>query len=70
MTSDLKLDPRDEGTLTPHVLYLIFIGALLFVSAGTLAWPAAWIYLGLTAIVSIGGGLGSPAMTPRCSPSA
>ena len=39
------------------VFYLVFVGGLLFVSAGTLAWPAAWIYLALTAVVSIGGGL-------------
>ena len=35
----------------------VFVGGLLFVSAGTLAWPAAWIYLALTAVISIGGGL-------------
>ena len=55
-------DPKHKTAATRQLLsrtffYLIFIGALLFVSAGTLAWPAAWIYLALTAIVSIGGGL-------------
>jgi protein-S-isoprenylcysteine O-methyltransferase Ste14 len=39
------------------LFYLLFIGGLLFVSAGTLDWPAEWIYLALTAIISIGGGL-------------
>ena len=39
------------------LFYLVFIGGLLFVSAGTLYWPAAWIYLALTAVISIGGGL-------------
>lgn len=38
-------------------LYIVFLALILFVSAGTLAWPAAWIYLALSAIVSIGGGL-------------
>jgi protein-S-isoprenylcysteine O-methyltransferase Ste14 len=37
--------------------YLVFVALLLFVSAGTLNWPAAWVYLALSAIVSIGGGL-------------
>ena len=55
-------NPKHKTAATRQLLsrtffYLICIGALLFVSAGTLAWPAAWIYLGLTAIVSIGGGL-------------
>lgn len=43
--------------LTRTSLYLVFLGVILFVSAGTLAWPAAWVYLALTAIVSFGGGL-------------
>ena len=33
------------------------IGLVLFLSAGTLAWPAAWIYLGLMLAVSLPGGL-------------
>jgi protein-S-isoprenylcysteine O-methyltransferase Ste14 len=58
MTHDPKLESAATKELFRRTfLYLVFIGALLFVSAGTLAWPAAWIYLGLTAIVSIGGGL-------------
>ncbi len=38
------------------VLSLVFLGAILFGAAGTLAWPQAWIYLALAAIMSIGGG--------------
>ena len=58
----MRRDPKLESAATQELFrrtlfYLMFIGALLFVSAGTLAWPAAWIYLGLTAIVSVGGGL-------------
>ena len=58
MTQDPKLKSASTRELFSRTFfYLIFIGALLFLSAGTLAWPAAWIYLALTAIVSIGGGL-------------
>ena len=32
---------------------LLFYGALLFVSAGSLDWPAAWIFLGIGAAVII-----------------
>ena len=58
----MTADPKHKTSATRQLLsrtffYLIFIGALLFLSAGTLSWPAAWIYLALTAIVSIGGGL-------------
>ena len=58
MTHDPKLkSAATRELLSRTFFYLIFIGALLFLSAGTLAWPAAWIYLALTAIVSFGGGL-------------
>ena len=58
----MTADPKHKTSATRELLsrtffYLIYIGALLFVSARTFAWPAAWIYLALTAIVSIGGGL-------------
>ena len=47
MTHDPKLESAATRELFSRTFfYLIFIGALLFVSAGTLAWPAAWIYLG------------------------
>ncbi len=36
------------------VLSLVLLGAILFGAAGTLAWPQAWIYLALAAIMSIG----------------
>jgi protein-S-isoprenylcysteine O-methyltransferase Ste14 len=39
------------------IFYLLFIAALLFGAAGTLAWPAAWAYVALTGVVSIAGGL-------------
>jgi protein-S-isoprenylcysteine O-methyltransferase Ste14 len=39
------------------IIYLVLIGLLLFAAAGTFAWPAAWVYLALSAVVSVGGGL-------------
>ena len=46
---------REKSDLTRGVLKrgrqilitLVLIGGLLFVSAGTLAWPMAWVYLGV-----------------------
>ncbi len=36
------------------VVHQALVGAILFVAAGTLRWPAAWAYLGLTAILLAG----------------
>ena len=30
------------------------MGALLFVTAGTLHWPAAWVFLGTRAVIGVG----------------
>src|SRR3990170_1789374 len=38
------------------VFSLLFLGLVLFGAAGTLRWPAAWIYLALMATISFGGG--------------
>lgn len=38
------------------VASLAFVGALLFGAAGTLNWPAAWLYLALAAAISFGAG--------------
>lgn len=36
------------------VLYILFVAAILFVSAGRLDWPIAWVFLGVyTAIIVI-----------------
>ena len=56
MTNDPNLGSAATKQLVT-VFYLVFLGILLFGAAGTLAWPAGWIYLALTGIVSIGGGL-------------
>jgi protein-S-isoprenylcysteine O-methyltransferase Ste14 len=31
-------------------MFLLFVGSVLFLAAGTLVWPAAWVYLGLMAV--------------------
>lgn len=35
------------GALVGFALFLFAVPALLFISAGTLAWPMAWVYTGL-----------------------
>jgi protein-S-isoprenylcysteine O-methyltransferase Ste14 len=40
-----------------NLIWVVAMGVLLFVSAGTLRWPAAWIFLGTIAILGISGGL-------------
>jgi protein-S-isoprenylcysteine O-methyltransferase Ste14 len=37
--------------------WLAFMGVLLFVPAGTLRWPAAWVYLGEMGVLALAGGL-------------
>jgi protein-S-isoprenylcysteine O-methyltransferase Ste14 len=39
--------------LLQNVIWIAVMGALLFVPAGTLHWPAAWIYLGTVAILGL-----------------
>ncbi len=38
-------------------LWLLFLFGVLFASAGTLDWPGAWIYLGLSVAITVAGGL-------------
>ncbi|MGZ5863722.1 MAG: hypothetical protein ACXWKB_10660 [Methyloceanibacter sp.] len=38
-------------------LSLLVLGLLLFLAAGRVDWPAAWVYLGLVTAVSCWGGL-------------
>jgi protein-S-isoprenylcysteine O-methyltransferase Ste14 len=57
MTPDLNPESAVIRKLVNRtVFYLVLLALLLFGSAGTLAWPAAWVYLAMTAAVSIGGG--------------
>src|SRR5262245_56191438 len=43
--------------LLQTVLWLAGLGALLFLAAGTLHWPAAWLYLATSAVLGVGFGL-------------
>jgi protein-S-isoprenylcysteine O-methyltransferase Ste14 len=36
------------------LIYLLFVPALLFISAGTLDWPMAWVYTGLSLASAVG----------------
>ena len=39
------------------LLYIAGMGALLFISAGTLHWPAAWVFLAAMAVLGLGSGV-------------
>jgi protein-S-isoprenylcysteine O-methyltransferase Ste14 len=43
--------------LLQTLIWIVVMGALLFVPAGTLHWPAAWVFLGTIAILGISCGL-------------
>jgi protein-S-isoprenylcysteine O-methyltransferase Ste14 len=43
--------------LLQNLIWIAVMGALLFVPAGTLYWPAAWVFLGTVAILGLAGGL-------------
>ena len=43
--------------LLQNLIWIVAMGALLFVPAGTLHWPAAWVFLGTMAILGLSGGL-------------
>ena len=43
--------------LLQTLIWIVVMGALLFVPAGTLRWPAAWLFLGTIGILGIAGGL-------------
>jgi len=43
--------------LLQNVIWTVGLGALLFLPAGTLHWPAAWLYLATTALLGLAGGL-------------
>jgi protein-S-isoprenylcysteine O-methyltransferase Ste14 len=42
--------------LLQNLIWVVALGALLFVSAGTLHWPAAWVFLATSAVIGIGFG--------------
>ncbi len=43
--------------LLQNLIWIVAMGALLFAPAGTLHWPAAWVFLATTAIFGVAGGL-------------
>jgi protein-S-isoprenylcysteine O-methyltransferase Ste14 len=43
--------------LLQNALWTAGLGALLFLPAGTLHWPAAWLYLATTAVLGLAAGL-------------
>jgi protein-S-isoprenylcysteine O-methyltransferase Ste14 len=43
--------------LLQNLIWIAAIGALLFVAAGTLYWPAAWVFLATIAVLGVSGGL-------------
>jgi protein-S-isoprenylcysteine O-methyltransferase Ste14 len=42
--------------LLQTLIWIVAMGALLFVPAGTLHWPAAWVFLATLAVIGIAGG--------------
>jgi protein-S-isoprenylcysteine O-methyltransferase Ste14 len=42
--------------LLQSLIWIVAMGALLFVPAGTLHWPAAWVFLATMAVIGISGG--------------
>ena len=43
--------------LLQNLIWIVAMGALLFAAAGTLRWPAAWVFLATMAILGVSGGL-------------
>ncbi len=43
--------------LLQNSFFVVGMGALLFASAGTLHWPAAWVYLATSAVIGPACGL-------------
>jgi protein-S-isoprenylcysteine O-methyltransferase Ste14 len=50
--------------LSRTLVYLMVLGAVLFGAAGTLDWPAAWVYLALSAAMGFGLGFWLAAHDP------
>jgi protein-S-isoprenylcysteine O-methyltransferase Ste14 len=43
--------------LLQNTIFVVALGALLFISAGTLDWPAAWVFLAVSAVLGAACGL-------------
>jgi protein-S-isoprenylcysteine O-methyltransferase Ste14 len=62
--SAIMLGPKENGNspmiaklLLQNLIWTVAMGALLFMAAGTLHWPAAWVFLAAMAILGVSGGL-------------
>ncbi|MEZ5874516.1 MAG: isoprenylcysteine carboxylmethyltransferase family protein [Hyphomicrobiales bacterium] len=56
--TETALNPELKRKLWSRTaIYLVVVAVLLFGAAGTVRWPAAWVYLALSAVMSIAGGL-------------
>ena len=53
-----------------NLIWIVAMGALLLVPAGTLRWPAAWVFMGTIAISAYPADCGWPGPIRRCSPNA
>jgi protein-S-isoprenylcysteine O-methyltransferase Ste14 len=53
----VDVSPMIAKLLLQNLIWIAGMGALLFVPAGTLHWPAAWVYLGTVAILGLSCGL-------------
>jgi protein-S-isoprenylcysteine O-methyltransferase Ste14 len=53
----VDVSPMIAKLLLQNLIWIVGMGALLFVPAGTLHWPAAWIYLGTVAVLGLSCGL-------------
>jgi protein-S-isoprenylcysteine O-methyltransferase Ste14 len=43
--------------LLQNLIWVVALGALLFLPAGTLHWPAAWVFLATVGVLGLAGGL-------------
>ena len=46
-----------QKLLLQNLIWIVAMGALLFVPAGTLHWPAAWVFLATIGVLGVAGGL-------------
>ena len=55
--------------ITQTAVWIAAMAAVLFVAAGTVRWPAAWVFLAEMAGLGLAIGLWLARRDPRCSPS-
>lgn len=56
--------------MTQNTVWIFSLGALLFVPAGSLHWPAAWLFLATLGILGITVDFGLCRSIPGCWPNA